>query len=97
MSFDSILSKCKNVFEGNSCRLSESQKKKPRALSFDKETVINTGKNFDVVSEIRIEEKEAQAEPEDSEDKARWDEWTNGKDVAGNGSNGGGTGGKDGN
>jgi hypothetical protein len=56
-------------------------KKKPRALSFDKDTVVDVGKQFDVIPEIKIlsENEQDKTQDEDSEDKTRWDEWTNGQ------------------
>ena len=79
---DSILSICRRLYNAEYDRISigKGNNQKARALSFDKDAVIEAGKNFEVVSEIKIltEDEEEKQGPEDLEDKARWDEWTNG-------------------
>ena len=87
---DSILSTCRSLYGAKPDRISKGKSnQKPRALSFDKNSVVTAGKNFEVVSEIKIltEEEQEKEAPEDPKDRARWDEWTNGR--------GGGEGGHD--
>lgn len=82
VSHDSLLATCRSLYSAKSDRITRdnNKNKRVRALSFNKDTVIEAGKNFEVVSEIKVltEEEEEKQGAENSEDKARWDEWTNG-------------------
>lgn len=73
---DSLLTKCRNVFEGKNARLGRDKDNK-KALKFDKDRVDEAGCNFDVVSEIKIfEEEEEEVTSEDPEEAARWGKWS---------------------
>jgi hypothetical protein len=78
---DSLLSKCRHVFEGSNANLGRDKSKK-KALRFDKDAVIKAGETFTVVSEIKIvkdqQEEGGGSTFEDSEDSSIWDDWTGG-------------------
>lgn len=81
MTFDSILSSCRSIYKAQSDRINKGKNKKARALLFVKDEVIDAGKQFEVISEIKIlteEDEQDKTQEEDSEDKTKWEEWTNG-------------------
>lgn len=74
---DSLLAKCRAVFEGKNTNIGTGKDKK-RALAFNKDAVTKAGETFDVISEIKILDGDEEATHEDSEDNKMWDEWTGG-------------------
>lgn len=79
---DSLLSKCRNVFEGYDARLGTGKNGK-RALRFDKDIVVKAGETFAVISKIEIDTagqgRSGEEECSSFDDDSRiWDEWTGG-------------------
>jgi hypothetical protein len=75
---DSLLEKCRTVFDESDAILGTGKNKK--ALRFDKDIVTKAGETFSVVSQTEIvkEQEEDAFDDENSEDSKIWDEWTGG-------------------
>jgi hypothetical protein len=77
-SHDSILEKCRLVFGAKDTNLHIGpDKKRKKALIFNKKVVEDAGSGFDIISEIKILEKEDEIPADDPEDTRRWNGWKN--------------------
>jgi hypothetical protein len=68
---DSLLSKCRSVFDGKNAEIGRDREKK-KAIEFDKSCVEEAGRNFEIVSEIKILEGKEEVIIEDPNDAAMW-------------------------
>lgn len=77
---DSLLAKCRSVFNGENARIGRDKDNK-KALTFDKALVTEAGNNFEVVSEIKIFNEDETVLPEDPDDVALWNKFAVGTNV----------------
>ena len=71
---DSLLSKCRSVFDGKNADIGRDREKK-KAIEFDKSCVEEAGRNFEIVSEIKILEGREEVIIEDPNDEQCGESW----------------------
>lgn len=79
---DALLNECRTVFGAKDANPIGSDRDKKKALMFNKQEAERAGRNFSVVSEIKIFDKtdrDDKQSPEDYRVTSMWNEWTNGK------------------
>jgi hypothetical protein len=85
-SHDSILEKCRLVFGAKDFNLHIGpNRKRKKALTFNRNVVEDAGSGFDIISEIKILEKEDEIPADDPEDARKWNRWRNEVDNGDNG------------